>query len=65
MTWYQDWDTPGLTNLGLSAHSVPDSCCRSDVVGCGRNILNLSLEEVSNILTGAVAYFATPVPFTI
>ena len=64
--WYKDWDMAelsltNLTHLGLSAHSVPDSCCRADVVGCGRNILNLSLEEVSNILTGAMAYFATPV----
>ena len=52
--WYKDWDVTDLsltniTHLGLPDHSVPDSCCRVDVVGCGRNILNLSLEEVSSI----------------
>ena len=39
--WYKDWD--------VANHSVPDSCCRVDVVGCGRNILDLNLEQVGNI----------------
>ena len=54
--WYKDWDladltitSTNITHLGLTAQSVPDSCCRVDVVGCGRNILSVSLEEVSNI----------------
>ena len=30
----------------LAPHSVPDSCCRQDVVGCGHNILQLPTDQV-------------------
>ena len=43
VVWYRDWSFTS----NFSSHSVPDSCCRVDVVGCGHNILQLSLEEVS------------------
>ena len=65
--WYKDWDMAdlsltNLTHLGLLADSVPDSCCRVDVVGCGRNILNLSLEQVRNTLKSILN--TPPIPNT-
>ena len=55
MTWYRDWEsvipeTPGNNTWSsspmLSSWSVPDSCCRSDVVGCGQNVVQMTTEEV-------------------
>ena len=52
---YRDWEsvipeTPGNTTWSpspmLSPWSVPDSCCRSDVVGCGQNVFQMPTEEV-------------------
>merc|ERR1719318_975001 len=40
---YQDW-----SNVTFSSGSdVPDSCCLSDVVGCGLGVLNLSPSEAA------------------
>lgn len=39
---YQDWVN---TTFSLSSSSVPDSCCVYDVVGCGRGILNLHMQQ--------------------
>ena len=55
--WYRDWLLSPLSTLGnstssssatprLAPHSVPDSCCRQDVVGCGDNILQLVTDQV-------------------
>jgi hypothetical protein len=40
---YRDWENTVL----LQRASVPDSCCLSDVVGCGTGILNLSPDQAS------------------
>ena len=55
VTMYRDWEsvipeTPGNTTWSsspmISSWSVPDSCCRSDVVGCGQNVFQMTTEEV-------------------
>ena len=40
---YQDW-----SNVTFSAqHDVPDSCCLSDIAGCGNGVLDLSYTEAA------------------
>ena len=41
---YKDWTN---TTFSESSNSVPDSCCLSDVEGCGNGILVKPDEEVS------------------
>jgi len=41
---YQDWLN---TSFSVSTSSVPDSCCVYDVVGCGRGILNLDIQQAA------------------
>lgn len=59
VTWYRDWEsvipeTPGNTTWSsspmLSSWSVPDSCCRSDVVGCGQNVVKMTTEKAFKII---------------
>ena len=40
---YKDWVN---TTFAEKDNSVPDSCCLSDVEGCGKGILNMSDEQV-------------------
>ena len=40
---YRDWVN---TTFSLASHSVPDSCCLSDIVGCGRGILSIDAHQV-------------------
>ncbi|XP_023329530.1 CD63 antigen [Eurytemora carolleeae] len=40
---YRDWENTSL----LQRASVPDSCCLSDVVGCGSGILKLYQDQAS------------------
>ena len=40
---YQDWMN---TTFSMSSYSVPDSCCITDVVGCGRGILSIDAHQV-------------------
>ena len=41
---YLDWEN---TTFSQESNSVPDSCCLSDVEGCGAGILAMSQEQVS------------------
>lgn len=41
---YRDWVN---TTFSLASHSVPDSCCLSDIVGCGRGILSIDAHQAS------------------
>lgn len=41
---YQDWMN---TTFSMSSYSVPDSCCITDVVGCGRGILSIDAHQVA------------------
>ena len=41
---YKDWVN---TTFAEKDNSVPDSCCLSDVEGCGKGILNMSDDQVS------------------
>ncbi len=41
---YLDWEN---TTFASEDKSVPDSCCLSDVEGCGKGILSMSQEQVS------------------
>ena len=40
---YLDWEN---TTFAEESNSVPDSCCLSDVEGCGKGILAMSAEQV-------------------
>ena len=47
--WYKDWDladltitSTNITHLGLTAQSVPDSCCLFEVPGCGQNVFEIT-----------------------
>lgn len=44
---YKDWVN---TTFAEKDNSVPDSCCLSDVEGCGKGILNMSDEQVPKII---------------
>ena len=44
---YLDWEN---TTFASEDKSVPDSCCLSDVEGCGKGILSMSQEQVPKII---------------
>lgn len=44
---YKDWEN---TTFSSQDNSVPDSCCLSDVEGCGKGILAMADEQVPKII---------------
>jgi len=44
---YLDWEN---TTFSEASNSVPDSCCLSDIEGCGNGILVMSAEQVPKII---------------
>lgn len=44
---YMDWEN---TTFAQESNSVPDSCCLSDVEGCGKGILSMSNDQVPKII---------------
>jgi CD63 antigen len=44
---YRDWSN---TTFAIDGASVPDSCCLSDIEGCGRGILNMTEDQVPKII---------------
>ena len=44
---YLDWEN---TTFSEASNSVPDSCCLSDIEGCGKGILVMSAEQVPKII---------------
>ena len=49
---YLDWEN---TTFALETNSVPDSCCLSDVEGCGTGILAMPEDQVSVLYDGSFA----------
>jgi len=45
---YLDWEN---TTFAAESKSVPDSCCLSDVEGCGKVILSMAADQVPKIIT--------------
>lgn len=56
---YKDWKN--TTYAQTNGNAVPDSCCYSDVVGCGAGLLDKAVEEASKIIytTGCLEKFQT------
>merc|ERR1712083_4202 len=50
---YMDWDN---TTFSETNNSVPDSCCLSDIEGCGAGILAMPADQVPKIIyvTGCI-----------
>ena len=44
---YLDWEN---TTFAAESKSVPDSCCLSDVEGCGKGILSMAADQVPKII---------------
>ena len=44
---YLDWEN---TTFAAESKSVPDSCCLSDVEGCGKGILSMAPDQVPKII---------------
>jgi len=44
---YLDWEN---TTFASESKSVPDSCCLSDVEGCGKGILSMAADQVPKII---------------
>ena len=42
---YKDWTN---TTFSKPNDAVPDSCCLSDIEGCGKDILTMSDEQASD-----------------